>query len=818
MQLSDELHPAGAPPRVRKREGEAGPREKARRKGQVPLGRRTHTELPGTPAPPPPSPAKPKTRWDGAGTRSNQAGLLSRATPRGKRGGLVGNHGTRPGARPRDGAPPARGKVPMALSARDGSPAARDADDATEDLLVDTVPLIGKAEGRGGAAGGEGRRHLGSMFLLGLMNNSSFVVLAASAKDLVPGNVGLVYVCSSLPSFLLRLSAPYWLDMVSYRTRVLVASALMPAGFTLVATGSGPWQMLGIVFCSLQQGLGECSALALSSRFSPRTLTLWSSGTGLAGIFGYAWVVLLSLAGLGIRQVLLLANVFVLLFLAACRGISRPPAVTAAAAAAEDPEGAAPDDAAVGKGAPYGDGAGDVVRTSLSWRERLALTLRLWRWTVPLFAVYAAEYAMQAGVWSAIGFPVESAAARQRWGRRSRGGAAAMGGEELDAEAEAELARELAALSDGSDGEGESVASASPRATTGRDGAAAFSLSDSDGEGDSDDGDGASGGAGDALAALARRWDERSDAMAAAASGAEAELIAQIEAAVASAVERPAVEQAHAHAGGSAGGSGGAKGEGEDVDAALEAMAVARIESELATARAAVKAMGARAAAAERAAAGSARDQAGAGGDAHTLDDASIAEANAAAAELAEERRRRAEAEAEEAREREEARAQAAAAAAAEEARVREELERANAEAERQVAEAAEALEAAMEEGTFSHAPAHARPASLTRADRASGTHHGGLPLPLFASLEHAQSTSGCLARSRRSGRASLSRPRRPNAARGRSLRDRPPSKPRTPSAKRRVRGASNNALMPPLRTRGACLLPPSWRGHTART
>lgn len=307
----------------------------------------------------------------------------------------------------------------MALSARDGSPAARDADDATEDLLVDTVPLIGKAEGRGGAAGGEGRRHLGSMFLLGLMNNSSFVVLAASAKDLVPGNVGLVYVCSSLPSFLLRLSAPYWLDMVSYRTRVLVASALMPAGFTLVATGSGPWQMLGIVFCSLQQGLGECSALALSSRFSPRTLTLWSSGTGLAGIFGYAWVVLLSLAGLGIRQVLLLANVFVLLFLAACRGISRPPAVTAAAAAAEDPEGAAPDDAAVGKGAPYGDGAGDVVRTSLSWRERLVLTLRLWRWTVPLFAVYAAEYAMQAGVWSAIGFPVESAAARQRFYRNS---------------------------------------------------------------------------------------------------------------------------------------------------------------------------------------------------------------------------------------------------------------------------------------------------------------------------------------------------------------------------------------------------------------
>ena len=39
-------------------------------------------------------------------------------------------------------------------------------------------------------------------------------------------------------------------------------------------------------------GVGEASFLALSSFYKPsrKVLTAWSSGTGFAGIFGYAWV------------------------------------------------------------------------------------------------------------------------------------------------------------------------------------------------------------------------------------------------------------------------------------------------------------------------------------------------------------------------------------------------------------------------------------------------------------------------------------------------------------------------------------------------
>eukprot|EP00804_Cyclotella_cryptica_P000004 CCRYP_013706-RB/>CCRYP_013706-RB protein AED:0.05 eAED:0.05 QI:382/0.66/0.75/1/0/0.25/4/80/517 len=47
--------------------------------------------------------------------------------------------------------------------------------------------------------------------------------------------------------------------------------------------------------------------------------------------------------------------------------------------------------------------------------ERFYLVLSLWRYTVPLFTVYLSEYMLQAGVWSAIGFPVTSSVARAQF-------------------------------------------------------------------------------------------------------------------------------------------------------------------------------------------------------------------------------------------------------------------------------------------------------------------------------------------------------------------------------------------------------------------
>jgi battenin len=43
------------------------------------------------------------------------------------------------------------------------------------------------------------------------------------------------------------------------------------------------------------------------------------------------------------------------------------------------------------------------------------LVLTLWPYMIPLFVVYAAEYALQSGTWSAIGFPLDEIEARDRF-------------------------------------------------------------------------------------------------------------------------------------------------------------------------------------------------------------------------------------------------------------------------------------------------------------------------------------------------------------------------------------------------------------------
>ncbi len=48
----------------------------------------------------------------------------------------------------------------------------------------------------------------------------------------------------------------------------------------------------------------------------------------------------------------------------------------------------------------------------MTFHQRFKLTLSLWPYMIPLFTVYASEYALQSGVWTAIGFPVNDQTAR----------------------------------------------------------------------------------------------------------------------------------------------------------------------------------------------------------------------------------------------------------------------------------------------------------------------------------------------------------------------------------------------------------------------
>lgn len=42
-------------------------------------------------------------------------------------------------------------------------------------------------------------------FISGVLNNSSYVIMIAGAKNIAPSMVGLVYVCNVVPSFLVSV-------------------------------------------------------------------------------------------------------------------------------------------------------------------------------------------------------------------------------------------------------------------------------------------------------------------------------------------------------------------------------------------------------------------------------------------------------------------------------------------------------------------------------------------------------------------------------------------------------------------------------------
>jgi battenin len=300
-------------------------------------------------------------------------------------------------------------------------------------------------------------RVLCGLWLSGLLNNSLFVITNALGKQIAAGGVALVYLANVAPALLVKGSTALWFPFVSYHATVWVCAALMAASVLLVALaseGSGgaettaapaslPVQLLGVSLGSLAGALGECSFLALASA-SPDAgagasrLTAWSSGTGMAGVAGYAWVVLLS-RGLGwsLRTTVLLALVLPAAWLAVFFSLLAPSALPGGSAHIErsrvESERIAHVDGADSElaqeleqervllagpepalsSAPGPEVAQGARGAGLGVWWRFILVLRNWEVTVPLMTVYLFEYTLQSGAWTAIGFPVESQAARQ---------------------------------------------------------------------------------------------------------------------------------------------------------------------------------------------------------------------------------------------------------------------------------------------------------------------------------------------------------------------------------------------------------------------
>jgi battenin len=330
-------------------------------------------------------------------------------------------------------------------------------------------------------------RNVAGYFLIGLVNNIGFVIMIAGAKNIAEAGVALVYLANIVPTALVKVTAPLWFDRVSYRVRLVASALIMASSFLCVAlTGSTGLQLVGVALGSLSCGLGEASFLAMVHYFdgAATMLAAWSSGTGLAGILGYVWVILINVAlGASFEITILVALVWPALWIVvffmlmdmpaplrnwlvngptgegdggragSCRqqatplltepddkeeqeqqqheeeqqqheqrrderATGAPRAVTALASAIIVSHGTING----GKGAGDEDAGDELAAEKRLVRQRPArlscaargrVLLSLWRYMVPLVVVYFAEYAMQSGAWSAIGFPVRDEAARK---------------------------------------------------------------------------------------------------------------------------------------------------------------------------------------------------------------------------------------------------------------------------------------------------------------------------------------------------------------------------------------------------------------------
>lgn len=125
-------------------------------------------------------------------------------------------------------------------------------------------------------------------WIFGLVNNVLYVVILSAAADIVGPSLpkSLVLLVDILPSFIVKLVAPFFIHRLRYGHRIMSLIAFSCLGMLLVSYGSLPVCLVGIALASVSSGFGEVTFLQLTHYYQEIALNGWSSGTGGAGLFG----------------------------------------------------------------------------------------------------------------------------------------------------------------------------------------------------------------------------------------------------------------------------------------------------------------------------------------------------------------------------------------------------------------------------------------------------------------------------------------------------------------------------------------------------
>ena len=276
-------------------------------------------------------------------------------------------------------------------------------------------------------------REFAAFLILGLMNNLAWVTTNANAGDIYPGGVGIVYAVNSVPEIVIKITAPYWWHLTTYRAKIIVVGSCFLANLVLVGSNMQiptAWKLVGVALSDLGSGLGESSVLALTQHFDNPSLmlTAWSSGTGFAGVVGYL-LVMFVFSNTSSTVVIVISAVLVALYwfayfwllpkpkgfeplcferskreLSSKTELDHDPSRDSRAAMGESFSAFAPRRSETSiETQVRSDKLEDAQ--NLGFCERLKLQLALIKYIVPIILVYFGEYAAQSGAWTAFALP-----------------------------------------------------------------------------------------------------------------------------------------------------------------------------------------------------------------------------------------------------------------------------------------------------------------------------------------------------------------------------------------------------------------------------
>lgn len=256
-----------------------------------------------------------------------------------------------------------------------------------------------------------------AFWIFGLVNNVLYVVILSAAVDLVGPTTpkAIVLMADVLPSFLCKITSPFFIHLVPYSVRIYGLVLLSFTGMLIIWWSSNVASILGgIVLASASSGFGEITFLQLTHYYGEASLNGWASGTGGAGLFGaFVFMIFTTVLAVSPNTTLLMFSVVPFAFILTYFGLLPKPPMPKSDLVDPSEELEAVTTELNPDYQPLSNpDAPETPQSSKTLAEHMILTTRrilpyIWPYMAPLFTVYTAEYIINQGVSPTLLFPLD---------------------------------------------------------------------------------------------------------------------------------------------------------------------------------------------------------------------------------------------------------------------------------------------------------------------------------------------------------------------------------------------------------------------------